>query len=232
MCNAKHLFIIVSAFSRLPVMQNVLELPFYFFFFPFLSVLLGGQTKVMFIFFCDYCFKGLLQASVFLRLLLWWRGLARLHDKLKLLYLHSHSAYNYETWQDGNLPRWALTHKVTWLFGHVALQNHVTNKNHFISTALVHMTTKLGRMTTFFEWLPHVKLFDSLVTWLCRTRWNSKSIISSPSQCQWQLNLAGNWLSLNSSPYKNTWVLWSSSLARLRDKLKSLYLPYQSPHGH
>ena len=43
---------------------------------------------------------------------LWSRGLAWLRDKLKLLYLHYHIAYENKSWQDGNLPWWASAYKV------------------------------------------------------------------------------------------------------------------------
>ena len=56
-----------------------------------------------------------------------WYGLGRSHDKLKTLYLHYHSAYGHQTLQDGNVPRWAPTHKVTWPFQQVVLWDHVTN---------------------------------------------------------------------------------------------------------
>ena len=56
----------------------------------------------------------------------WPRGLARSLDKLKPLYLHYHSVYGHQTWQDGD-PGEAAAHKVVWPFDHVVLQNHVTN---------------------------------------------------------------------------------------------------------
>ena len=37
------------------------------------------------------------------------------------------SVYDYKTWQDRNLPWWTPTHKIAWLFDHVALLDHVTN---------------------------------------------------------------------------------------------------------
>ena len=33
---------------------------------------------------------------------LWSHGLVRSHDQRKSLYLHYHSAYGHQTWQDGN----------------------------------------------------------------------------------------------------------------------------------
>ena len=43
----------------------------------------------------------------------------------KALHLYYQSAYDYQTWEDDNLPWWAPTHKVTLLFDHVILQDHV-----------------------------------------------------------------------------------------------------------
>ena len=36
-------------------------------------------------------------------------------------HLYYQSAYGHQVLQDGNLPWWALAHKVTWSFDHVAL---------------------------------------------------------------------------------------------------------------
>ena len=48
-------------------------------------------------------------------------------DKLKSLYLRYHCAYGQQTWQDGNLPWWAPSYKITWSFDHVALRDQVAN---------------------------------------------------------------------------------------------------------
>ena len=39
-----------------------------------------------------------------------------------------------------------------------------------------------------------MKLFYSLVTWLCKVTWQTKTIISPQSQCLWPPNLAEWWL--------------------------------------
>ena len=54
------------------------------------------------------------------------RGLARSLGKFEPLYLHYHSAYDYRTWQVGDLPWEAPINVVTWPFSHVILQD-VTN---------------------------------------------------------------------------------------------------------
>ena len=47
----------------------------------------------------------------------WFRKISC--GKLKPLFLHYHSAYNHQTWQDNDLPWTAPTHKVTRPFGHI-----------------------------------------------------------------------------------------------------------------
>ena len=46
--------------------------------------------------------------------------------------------------QDDNLPWWARTYKGTWLFDHKVLQDHVTNRNHYVSAAYDHQTWQGG----------------------------------------------------------------------------------------
>ena len=63
--------------------------------------------------------------------------------------IYYQSAYDHQTWQDGNLSSRAPNHKVTWPFDHVVLLDHATSWNYYISTAAVPMTTKVGRMVTY-----------------------------------------------------------------------------------
>ena len=46
----------------------------------------------------------------------WLRGLARLCEKLNLLYLPYHNVYGHKTGYDGHFPWAASTHKVVWLY--------------------------------------------------------------------------------------------------------------------
>ena len=48
-------------------------------------------------------------------------------EKLKPFYLYYQSAHGYQTWQDGNLPWWALSYKVASNFDHVVFWDHGTN---------------------------------------------------------------------------------------------------------
>ena len=59
-------------------------------------------------------------------------------NKLNSLYLQYHSAYGHQTWQEGNLRKWAPAHKVTWLFDHGVLWNQVTTWNHYFSSTSVY----------------------------------------------------------------------------------------------
>ena len=44
-------------------------------------------------------------------------------QQIKTLYLHYHSAYGHQTWQGDDLPWGAPTHKITWHFDHMVLQD-------------------------------------------------------------------------------------------------------------
>ena len=43
------------------------------------------------------------------------------------------------------------------------MQGHVTNENHYISTARFSMATKLGKMVTYFDWVLPMKLHDDFI---------------------------------------------------------------------
>ena len=59
-------------------------------------------------------------------------------------------------------PQWMPTHKVTWSFGHVILQDMMV-----IYIKRVPMATKLGRMMTYLNELLPLKSHDTLITWTC-----------------------------------------------------------------
>ena len=149
--------------------------------------------------------------------------------KNKPLYLYCQRVYGNLTWQDGHLPWWAWTRKITWPFDHIVLQDHVTNWNYYISTTVVPMVTKLGRMVTYLELLLTIKLFNGLITWSCKVTWHTKTIISPLLECLWSPKLAEWWLTLRG---KSHMILWSRGLLRSRDKLKLLYLQYHPAYGH
>ena len=80
-----------------------------------------------------------------------WIGLIRSHDTFKPLYLHCHSAYSCQTWQNGNLSSWGPAFKVRWPFNHVVLEDHVTSYNHYISNVIMPIAIKVARMITYLD---------------------------------------------------------------------------------
>ena len=78
--------------------------------------------------------------------------------------------YGHKTWQDSNLPQFPLTHKVKWPYDHLVLRYHVTMEKH-ISTATMLMTTKLGKMITYLEWLIPIKSHNCIITWNRKIKW-------------------------------------------------------------
>ena len=101
---------------------------------------------------------------------LWLRGLAWSLDKLKSLYLHYHSVYDHQTCKDGDISWRAPNHKVIQSIDHVALQGHVTNKNHYISITRVPLATKLDKMMTPLDGLLPIMSHDPSITRLCEIR--------------------------------------------------------------
>ena len=134
---------------------------------------------------------------------LWSCCLARSRDKLNSnetqTELHYQSVSDHQTWYDGSSPWWAATHKVTWLFDHVVLQDHVTNEIHYNSTTRVAITTKLGKMAAHLDGLLPIKIHYPLITWSCHITWQAKIIIYLLAQCLWPWNFVGWWLILKGS---------------------------------
>ena len=125
----------------------------------------------------------------------WSRGLVRSRDKLKPLYLHYHSTYGHQTWQDGNLPWWAPAYKVTWFFDHVVFWDIVTNWKPYISTTAMPMMA--GWWLTLSDF--YIKSHDHIITWSCKISWQTKIIIYPLTQCLWLSILAGWGCTMRSS---------------------------------
>ena len=64
----------------------------------------------------------------------------------------------------------APNHKVTWPFDPMVFPNHVTNKNHYIFTITVPITTKFSR------WWLTLSLLLPLITRSCEIMWQTKNI--------------------------------------------------------
>ena len=84
-------------------------------------------------------------------MMLWSRDLAKLYDKLKLLYPHYHTAYGQQTWKGAKSSGLAPTHKVIWPFDQVVLRDDVRNWNYYISITAVPMDTKVHMMLTYLK---------------------------------------------------------------------------------
>ena len=90
------------------------------------------------------------------------------------------------------------------------------------------MASNLGRTVTNLEGLLPIMILYLLVTWFCEIKGQTKNIYP---YSLWPPNLAGWWLIL-SSFYPCYSTLWSRGPARLRDKLKLLYLHYHNAYSH
>ena len=81
-------------------------------------------------------------------------------DKPKHLHLFYNIVYGHQAFLDGGLTPTAPNRKVKKCFDNMVLQGHVTNKNHYISTIRVPMTTKLSRRITYFHGLLPIGILD------------------------------------------------------------------------
>ena len=108
------------------------------------------------------CYLTLMGSCLQTQMTLWSRDITICYDKIKPLYLHYQSAFDYQTCQDGNLPSSACVYKITWPFDQVVLYDHVTNWNCYISTTTEPMTTKLGKMVIYFDELLPIKSHETL----------------------------------------------------------------------
>ena len=88
------------------------------------------------------------------------------------------------------------------------------------------MVTKHGRLLTYYEGLQPIKSHHMVLQDHLKTR-----PIIYP-QGLWPSNLAEWWLTLISFFPSSYSTLWSRGLARSRDKLKSLYIHYQSAYDY
>ena len=92
------------------------------------------------------------------------------------------------------------------------------------------MATKLGRMVTYLECLPPIKVLIPLVTWSCKISWQTKTIIYPLPQCLWPPNLPVWWLTLRGSYH-----IVTRPLIRLLDHViiwKILFLHFYKTCGH
>ena len=69
----------------------------------------------------------LMDSCLWIPTTLWSRGLVKLRENLKSLYLHYHSAYVHQTRQDGDLPWLSFTHKSKLPCNHLVLWEFATD---------------------------------------------------------------------------------------------------------
>ena len=74
-----------------------------------------------------------------------------------MLYLNFSKAYGYQNWQDGVFSWEAVIYKMTWLFDHMVIWGHVTNKKRYISTSIKPVATRLY-WKAYGKYLPTTKL--------------------------------------------------------------------------
>ena len=112
-------------------------------------------------------------------LTLWSRGFTKSRDKLRLLYIHLHSASGHQ-----NLIGWQLTLRSSYLQSHIALEFTSSCKitwqfkKAFISTERVPITIKIGKMMTYLKMFLSLEPFYPLITWSCKIMWQTIYIIS------------------------------------------------------
>ena len=87
------------------------------------------------------------------------------HEVLDLLYLYYLKGNDHQTWQDGDLPWEASTHRYTTLWTH----GHMRSCDKYISVIYFHycnaLVTKPGRVVPYNKELPSLKSQDPLIIW-------------------------------------------------------------------
>ena len=74
--------------------------------------------------------------------------------------------------------------------------------------------TKLGKMTTYLEWLLPINSHDRIITWSCKIPWQSKIIIYLLTLCLWLSVLVGWQYTMRSFLPWSHQILSSCGLAR------------------
>ena len=104
-------------------------------------------------------------------------------------------------------------------------QDHLTNWKHYISTARVPTTSKLGRMVNYLDGLLDQKSHDPLIMWSCRVN-------TSPlPQYLWPQNFARWSLTLAAFTHKVKWsiITW---FCQITWKIKNISPLTHNDYGH
>ena len=131
--------------------------------------------------------------------------------------LQYRSVFGQLSWQNGDLPWRTPTYKVKWPLDHVVLQNYVTNCDHYISTTIVLIATKVGRLVRYLEGILPLMYHDSWVMRPYEITWETNYISPLP-QHLFPPNLAEWWHNLRGSEIQSLTALKSRVLARSQDK--------------
>ena len=137
-------------------------------------------------------------------------GLRRSYGKLKTSYYHS--TCGHQIWQVDDLPWLAPACKVSWLFRHVGLWDHMTKSKHIFTTT-DSVATKLGRMVTYHDGPPPIESSDHLIMWPCKITWQTKNISTTTVPMATKLGREVIYLKgllpINSH---GSWVTWSCKI--------------------
>ena len=132
---------------------------------------------------------------------------------LKISYFHYHNSYSHPTWQGGDAPWVALTHQVMWPLDPVFLQDHMENWKCYIPTTKISIATKFGRLVTYHEEFPPIRLHEPLITWSWKITWKTMTLAIA-TKCDISYS-----------------TLRSRGPAISPGKVKPLYLNYHSVYG-
>ena len=100
----------------------------------------------------------------------------------------------------------------------------------YISTTIVSMTIKLGRLVTYLDGLLSVKFYNTLVS--LQDQWQTKTVISLLPQYLCPPNLAGCWHIKKGIQSQSYMILQSRCFVRSCDKLNILYLHFHQSNSH
>ena len=172
-------------------------------------------------------------AGVWLTLRGSYHGLARPNDKVKLLYLHYHSAYDHKTYQEGELLWATSTHKVMWLYNYVVLRVQVTKGKHIFTTKMP-LATKPGRMMTYLERLLPKKSHDHIVTYSCKATCTCPLLRPMIVLCTRPMTtkIGKMVIYYEKIPPIKSQICWTRSYhVRSHDNVKTLYFHYNNVYG-
>ena len=106
----------------------------------------------------------------------WARGHVKWHGKLKTKYLLFCKTCGHQTCQSDDFWWGKLIHNVRWPSDYVITRRQVTNSKLNIPSSARSMTTKHGRLVTYYGRNPTVESHDPLTLWWCVVVWQIASL--------------------------------------------------------